>query len=205
MGKALLNCRKECVIKADKSQIKFYFSCQDLHWTLFLSKGRFSSQVSDTIPIHYSRQFWARSQTGFTKGTDLWLPLKSVSIPEFRSLGVKLCSSEPSFSKNHWKKKKKKKSKYSNCNLWISKHFTKVSGLTPFLSQWEYRGILWDALPADGTAADRAFVLEQKQSQGLKSAGTPSTWGGVWFQSLSAAILRWWRSGYLSKEITMAD
>lgn len=105
MGKALLNCRKECVIKADKSQIKFYFSCQDLHWTLFLSKGRFSSQVSDTIPIHYSRWFWARSQTGFTKGTDLWLPLKSVSIPEFRSLGVKLCSSEPSFSKNHWKKK----------------------------------------------------------------------------------------------------
>lgn len=190
MGKALLNCRKECVIKADKSQIKFYFSCQDLHWTLFLSKGRFSSQVSDTIPIHYSRQFWARSQTGFTKGTDLWLPLKSVSIPEFRSLGVKLCSSEPSFFKNHWEKKSQN-TQIVVCGSQSTSQRSVV--LLLFLvsgSIEEFSGSR-DALPADGTAANRAFVLEQKQSQRLKSAGTPSTWGGVRLQSLSAAILRW--------------
>lgn len=211
MGKSLLNCRKECVIKADKSQIKSYFSCQDLHWTLFLSKGRVSCQVSDIIPIHYSRRFWARSQVGFTKGTDLRLPLKSVSIPESRSLGVKLCSSDPSFSKNHWKKKKSKHTHIVVCGSQSTLQRSVALLLflsTEYLISKECRGIQWESgCPASWWhSCRRGFcpgANTEVSARGLK--GTRSTRRGVWLRSLSATVLRWWRSGYFSKEMKMAD
>lgn len=104
MGEALWNGRKAYVIRADKSQTKSYFSCQDLHWTLFLCTGSFVSSVRfcSLSFIHLSLEPGVRELL-----CKVWPEFAAEAWEHLRSqqLGGKTQRSELLFSKNHWKGK----------------------------------------------------------------------------------------------------
>lgn len=155
-----MDCRAGCVIRAGDSQIKAYPSCQDLHQTVALSRGKVSCQVSGSpCIIHPVSEPGVRpaSLEGSVVNTEF-----QESVPEFGKSVVKLCQtlrSPRTTVKNQCRSTLIASQLVDLCSQQKSVVLLRI--LVPSRSPEKFRGNQDATEQDDGISTDRELMLMQ--------------------------------------------